>query len=398
MIGSYWYAAPRTRATLLRASALIDDSTEQPQKFAILYGIWASHYVAGEVAKQRSAAAKFLSEAKRTGDTGARCIAHRIVGTAHIVKGEFAAGLAHLKQAQELYEPEKHPVYRHQYGQDIGASVFCYLSWAFWHLGYVDQAAETAAEGIRLAEKLAHPHTLVYTICHARGFMDLFRRRGEDMQGYASAVVSVCNANGFSHWGNCGAILEGWGTVCAGQVTRGIAMLREGLLAWQQGGAGLWMPMFLMLQAEAYASAGRHETALQIIDEARGICDDSGERWAMPEVLRTKASFLLSMGGRGEIESILLESLEIARHQQARCWELRTACDLSRLWARHGRIRKAHELLQSAYSQFTEGFDTADLRDAQKLLQKLGRNIHRKRTKIATKTIGTRRRRSPLVA
>ena len=53
---------------------------------------------------------------------------------------------------------------------------------------------------------------------------------------------------------------------------------------------------------------------------------------------------------------------------------------------------------KSAYSQFTEGFDTADLRDAQKLLQKLGRNIHRKRTKIATKTIGTRRRRSPLVA
>lgn len=94
MIGSYGYAAPRTRATLLRASALIDNSTEQPQKFAILYGIWASHYVAGEVAKQRSAAAKFLSEAKRTGDTGARCIAHRIVGTAHIVKGGICCGIS----------------------------------------------------------------------------------------------------------------------------------------------------------------------------------------------------------------------------------------------------------------------------------------------------------------
>ena len=398
MIGSYGYAAPRTRATLLRASALIDDSTEQPQKFVVLYGIWASHYVAGEIAKQRSAAAKFLSEAKRTGDTGALCVAHRIVGTAHIVMGEFATGLGHLKQARELYDPEKHAVCRHQYGQDIGASVFCYLSWALWQLGYVDQAAETAAEGMGLAEELAHPHTLVYTICHARGFMDLFRRRGEDMQGYASAVVSVCNANGFSHWGNCGAILEGWGTVCAGQVTRGIAMLREGLLAWQKGGAGLWMPTFLMLQAEAYAKAGRPETALQVINEARGICDDTGECWAMAELLRTKASFLQSTSSRGEIELILLEGLEIARHQQARCWELRTACDLSRLWARHGRIRKAHELLQSAYSQFTEGFDTADLRDAQKLLQKLERNIHRKRSKMATKTIGMRRRRSTLVA
>lgn len=99
----------------------------------------------------------------------------------------------------------------------------------------------------------------------------------------------------------------------------------------------------------------------------------------MAEVLRSKASFLSSTSSRGEIERILLESLEIAQHQQARCWELRTACDLARLWARHGRIRKAHELLQSVYSQFTEGFDTADLRDAQKLLQKLEQNVHRKR-------------------
>ena len=95
--------------------------------------------------------------------------------------------------------------------------------------------------------------------------------------------------------------------MCAGQVTRGIAMLREGLLAWQQGGAGLWMPMFLMLQAEACQRAGRRESALQIIDEARGICDDTGERWAMAEVLRSKASFLSSTSSRGEIERILLE-------------------------------------------------------------------------------------------
>jgi predicted ATPase len=68
-------------------------------------------------------------------------------------------------------------------------------------------------------------------------------------------------------------------------------MLREGVLAWQKGGAGLWMPMFLMLQAEAHAKAGRTETALQFIDEARVICEETGERWAMAEVLRTKASF-----------------------------------------------------------------------------------------------------------
>ena len=158
--------------------------------------------------------------------------------------GEFATGLHHLKRARALYNSEHHAGYRHQYGQDIGASTLCYLSWALWHLGYVDQASQVANEAMRLAEKLSHPHTLVYTICHARGFMDLFRRRYEDMQEYAGLVVSICNENGFSHWANCGTIFKGWAAVCLGQVDRGIDMLREGLAGWQEGGARLWLPMF----------------------------------------------------------------------------------------------------------------------------------------------------------
>jgi hypothetical protein len=76
-----------------------------------------------------------------------------------------------------------------------------------------------------------------------------------------------------------------------------------------------------------------------------------------------------------EIEAILLNSLEIARRQQARCWQLRTSCDLARLWQHQGRNKKALKLLQSAYDQFTEGFDTADLLDAQALLRNLRRNL-----------------------
>jgi predicted ATPase len=372
-IARYGYAAPTTRETLLRARTLIDDSTEPSRKFAILYGIWASHYVGGEVAKQRSDAADFLTEAEQTRDTAIQCIAHRIVGTTHVTMGEFATGLHHLERALALYDPEQHAGYRHQFGQDIGTSTLCYLSWALWHLGRTEKASDAATEGMRLAEKRSHPHTLVYTICHARGFIDLFRRRYEGMPEYAGLVVSICNENGFSHWANCGTILDGWAAVCLGQVDRGMDMLREGVVGWQKSGARLWMPMFLKLEAEAYAKAGRNELALKLIDQALATCESSGERWALAEMLRTKASLLLSKGRcrRGEIESILLDSLDIARHQQARCWELRTSCDLSRLWQRQGRNREALELLQSVYDQFTEGFDSEDFRDAQKLLGNL---------------------------
>ena len=135
------------------------------------------------------------------------------------------------------------------------------------------------------------------------------------------------------------------------------------------------MPMFLMLQAQAYAKAGRPEAALKSIDRAIATCENSGERWAMAEVLRSKAALLSTRAPakRGEVEATLLASLDLARRQGACSWELRASCDLSRFWQRQSRHKAAYELLRSVYDQFTEGFDTPDLRDARKLLLNLRR-------------------------
>jgi predicted ATPase len=140
------------------------------------------------------------------------------------------------------------------------------------------------------------------------------------------------------------------------------------------------MPMFLILEAEGHVKGGHAEAALHAIEEALATCEHTGERWAMAEVLRTKAGILLSTGRakNDEIEAILLDSLEIARRQQARCWELRTSCDLARLWHGQGRNREALRLLQSVYDQFKEGFDAADLREARALVRSLGQNLSRK--------------------
>jgi class 3 adenylate cyclase/DNA-binding response OmpR family regulator/predicted ATPase len=386
MIARYGYAAQKTRDVLLHASTLIEESTEPAHKFTVLYGLWASHYVGGEAAKQLSSAAEFLAAAERTGDPATICVGHRIVGTTRLTMGEFPNALWHLKQARALYDTTRHIDYRHQFGQDIGASTLSYLSWALWHAGCFEQASRTADDAIALAERLPHPHTLVYTICHARGFMDLFQRRFQGMRDYAGLVVSVCKDNGLLHWVNCGEIFNGWATVCEGDVDRGIQLLNDGLAAWQQGGARLWMPMFLMLRAQAYAKAGRREASLRSIDQAIASCESGGERWAMAEVLRVKAALLSRAGAakHGEVEGILLASVDLARRQGAASWELRASSDLSRLWQRQRRDKEAYKFLQSLYDQFTEGFDTPDLHDARKLLL----NLRRKTAKAARSDAG----------
>jgi predicted ATPase len=207
--------------------------------------------------------------------------------------------------------------------------------------------------------------------------MDLFQRRDEDMQSHADLLVSICNENGFSHWRNFGRILDGWAAISGGDADRGTEVLRKAVAGWQKGGARLWMPMFLILEAAGQLKAGRDETALETIEQALALCEDTGERWAKAEVLRTKAFILLSTGRAktSEIEAILLDSLEIARRQQARCWELRISRDLAHLWQRQDRNREALKLLQPVCDQFKEGFEVDDLRVARALLRCLRREV-----------------------
>ena len=117
--------------------------------------------------------------------------------------------------------------------------------------------------------------------------------------------------------------------------------------AWQKAGARLWLPLFLTLEAEACAKAGRSDDTLEVIDCAISASQRSGERWYLAEMLRIKARVLSQANHTNDqVETLLAKSLEIARSQQARCWELRAACDLALLWQSNSRVKEALELLQ----------------------------------------------------
>ena len=249
----------------------------------------------------------------------------------------------------------------------------CYLSWALWHLGYVDQASQVAFKAVNRAEEISHPHSLVYTLCHARGMVDVFRRQSDDTKSYAGVVTSLCSEHAFPFWAAGGQIFGGWAVINQGEVDAGVDELIRGLAAWRKTGARLWLPIFLALQAEGHFKAGRDQAALQSIEQALATSDETGERWAIAEILRVKANLLLTTGhGRAEeVEGALIESLEIARRQQAKSWELRSATSVARLWRDQGKVQQARELLAPVYGWFTEGFDTRDLKEAKVLLDAL---------------------------
>ena len=134
----------------------------------------------------------------------------------------------------------------------------------------------------------------------------------------------------------------------------------------------MWLPLFLMLLAEAMAKAGGNDAALAVIDQAVAIAEQMGEHWCMAEILRIKAGLLSETDRTGhQAEMLLTRSLEVARRQKARCWELRAASDLALLWKQQGRSNDALPLLHSIYAQFTEGLESEDLRYAKSILDSL---------------------------
>jgi predicted ATPase len=97
----------------------------------------------------------------------------------------------------------------------------------------------------------------------------------------------------------------------------------------------------------------------------------TGERMWDAELYRTHGLVLLAENNQEESEAAFERALQVARQQQTKSFELRAATSLARLWGDQGRRAEARELLAPVYGWFTEGFDTADLKEAKALLDEL---------------------------
>jgi predicted ATPase len=118
---------------------------------------------------------------------------------------------------------------------------------------------------------------------------------------------------------------------------------------------------------------GQFEEALRTIEEAFPIVERSGARWHEAEVLRLKGELLLAQDASNgaQAEQCFRTAIEVARKQKAKSWELRATTSLARLLAKQGKREESRAMLADIYNWFTEGFDTADLKDAKALLDEL---------------------------
>jgi predicted ATPase len=136
-------------------------------------------------------------------------------------------------------------------------------------------------------------------------------------------------------------------------------------------GANLLLPFFLTTLAELYGMAGQPDEGLKRLAEAAEMIERTQERWPEAETHRLRGALLLSMNDHAAAEQSYHQALAVARHQNAKLWELRAATSLARLWRDQGKSTEAHDLLAPVYGWFTEGFKTPVLQEAKALLDEL---------------------------
>jgi len=250
------------------------------------------------------------------------------------------------------------------------------LAWAgiaLWCLGFPAQAVRRGQEALALAQELGHPLSLAMaqywvTLVHHR------RREAPVVQALGESLLILATAQGFPLYIGIGMYMQGWALAAQGQGAAGRAQMQQamttpGLSTGQPPRRlGLLVPL-----ADAAGYAGQVTEGLGLLAEALPGMKARGMGDLLAEGYRLQGALLLSQvpPDAAQAEASFQQALTIARYQQARSWELRAAMSLARLWQQQDKSSEAYDLLAPICGWFTEGFDTADLQEAQVFLDAL---------------------------
>ena len=239
-------------------------------------------------------------------------------------------------------------------------------------LGYPEQARQQYA---RMLDLLAEPlDAFAREGGIANGlFMSNFMGDNRRMLESAQRLVAVARESGGTYYLGIGMIWLGRAMVVEGAIKRGLETVAEGRDVLLNLGELASLGMVEHCAVSAYLQAARTEEGLTIIEEAITQCAAGGVRLFEADLHRLKGELLLAASApMTDAEDSFRKAITIAQRQQAKSWELRATMSLARLLMKQGRRDEARSMLTEIYNWFTEGFDTADLKDANALLDELG--------------------------
>jgi predicted ATPase len=367
LVATRGFASPEVEETYLRAKAICERSGDVSALFPVLYGLWNVYLLRSDLTQCDALANHMAALVEGTTDPVLALQAHNVLQQPLFHMGRFVSSRNHQEQGLALYDPVAHRGLTTIYSEDPGISCLGYGAITLWCLGYPDQAVRTAHAARARAAELANPFDIARAL-YFTTFTHLLRREVEQVRTLAMSLSHLCHEHGYALLAAGGTSLQGWAMTEQGQTGLGIALMRQGLEDWRATGAISKRSYYLAILARAIATAGVPAEGLAVFDEALNLVASNGERFLEAELYRLRGEMFVEQARDEDAQASFQQALDIACRQQARGLELRVLVSFTRLLRRLGREVEIRPHLARVYSSFTEGHDTADLREAKELL------------------------------
>jgi class 3 adenylate cyclase/tetratricopeptide (TPR) repeat protein len=362
--------------TFERARELCERLQGPPEHLNVLYWLAVMRGVRGELQEALEATGAGIDIAKMRGDQPALINFLRGCALALILMGRPAEALARTEEAIAVFNAgdDRTRTASRAAGQDAGVAGRAVMAWALWFLGYPDRAAKQMTAALNRADEIAHPHTQAYALYYA-SVLCILRGDVTVARLHAERCLSLSETHGFGLWRNLARIVCAICTSLLDPSSAKLEEVRAELDDHVQRGQRMGITALYALLCRALIECRRPGAVLETADAAQKIARETNELLFEAELCRMKARALLidgSPGTRLSARQMLEHALALARSQGARSLDLLVTRDLADLLREEGTGGEARNLFAPIYGWFTEGFDTADLKEAKALLDELG--------------------------
>jgi predicted ATPase len=366
------FAAPEVGETYFRARELCHQLGDTSQTFPVLYGVFAYYFIGGHLENALGLAEECLDLAKREGERTKLLAAHSMMGHSLMGIARFDAAQHHFENSIALYDPEVDKDLWQTYGEDPGMDAIIWRIWVLWFKGFPEQALSKSRETLEITKRGSDLLSTGFALVTLAAIF-CFDGDTRSAQELAQATIDFSTEKDTPVYRIFGTVIKGSSLIGSENPDESLKQLQLGLSEWKAAGIGLMVPFVLALVAQGHGRCGNLEEGLKLLSEALERAKRNGEGFWLPELHRLQGTFLLSLSSKNatEAETCFRKAIDVAQEQSAKSLELRAATSLAGLWQRLGKRDEARDLLAPVYEWFTEGFDTADLKEAKALLEQL---------------------------
>ena len=276
-----------------------------------------------------------------------------------------------MQEGSRLYDIHEHGNHANIYGgHDPGSCALNFDSMCLWLLGYPDQSNRASEKSLALSQEVGHEVSIASAFAFA-AICNLFHGSMDASRTHAIRALKITEEHGFA-FGKPFMLVKGLAETAAEKGRPAESHLLDNCRRPSPAGMEVFRPYKLSFLARLQADAGLTDDAFTLIQDAFELVAPYESHWCEAELHRQKGELLRSLDSDpAEIETCFDSALALAQKQGSKAWELRAATSSARLKRDQGEAKQARDLLAPIYGWFTEGFDTADLKEAKSLLDEL---------------------------